>query len=203
MASPAAVAKLEAAVANLEKQLDAVEAKLGGASSSSSGTASSGAGEASDSVSVSGWDAEVAPLLNEFYALSAKIGGQCAEQAKAAEETMVEFRSFLVKVAQEKPADPMAKLGELIGAVGAKLQAAQAFTESHALSDHINHLKTVAEGLGSLSWCVFASCVFYLFPCQRPCYFAHSAFCVSGLRSRCRRRSWTRRARRPSSGRTR
>lgn len=147
---------LSAAIGKLEASLDRIEGQLAGGASAGAAAApggGGGGGAADETPSVRGWDSEVQPLLAEFYALSEKVGGVVHDQAQAAKETFDSFRTVLADTAtQAKPDDVMAKLGELLGPVGAKLAAAQEFTSAHARSDQINHLKAVAEGVASLSW---------------------------------------------------
>ncbi|XP_030080319.1 adenylyl cyclase-associated protein 1 [Drosophila hydei] len=105
----------------------------------------------SNNMSVAGYEDILAGPCSEYLALSAKIGGDVAQQAqivKAAFDAQLHYVTLATQIA--KPAQ--AKQMELLQPTSTQISAIQDFREKHRTSAFFNHLSAISESIPALGW---------------------------------------------------
>lgn len=135
---------------DIQSRLSAIEAAVGlkspaaatGASEGSTGTT------AAENPGVTAYDQYVAQSLPPFLAACDKLGGDVQQAGQLVSGAYDELRKILVMAALCKE-PTQAQLRDVLGGVGAKMQAITALTKRN---EYERHCKTVSEGIGALNW---------------------------------------------------
>jgi len=98
-----------------------------------------------------GFDGIIKEFLEPYVALSTKIGGPVAEQAKAFEKA-VKLEGDLIKKAKGMKKPAPAKLQELLGPISKEMMTVSAFKDKHRAHKDKNFIAGVAEGVAVLGW---------------------------------------------------
>eukprot|EP01134_Creolimax_fragrantissima_P008435 CFRG8435T1 len=143
---------LNALVERLERAVSIIESFSNGKNVGRS-PAASGSAEDSPCPSVEAFDEIISNQVQAYVALSDKIGGEVAEQAKYVKDAFSQERAFLAMAAKSKmPSE--AELPALLKPTADAMGAVSAFKDApeYRRSKMSNHLATVAEGINALGW---------------------------------------------------
>ncbi|RIB17220.1 adenylate cyclase associated N terminal-domain-containing protein [Gigaspora rosea] len=113
------------------------------------------ASETKFSASLDAYDELIEGPLNNFIELSKSIGGIVQDQSHSVEDIFIAQRDFISISTQSTKPKTSDTLVELFRPTQQALEKVCAHTENNRISPFNNHLKTVSEGIGVLSWVTF------------------------------------------------
>lgn len=104
-----------------------------------------------DNMSVNGFEDIMLNNVQEFLALSAKIGGDVATQAALVKKAFdAQFEYIKLAAASAKPAQDLQN--KLLAPTSEQIQAIQTFREKNRTSPFFNHLSAISESIPALGW---------------------------------------------------
>ncbi|CAG8821541.1 14715_t:CDS:2, partial [Gigaspora margarita] len=106
------------------------------------------------SVSLDAYDELIEGPLNNFIELSKSIGGIVQDQSHSVEDIFIAQRDF-INISTQSTKPKTSDIVELFRPTQQALEKVCAHTENNRISPFNNHLKTVSEGIGVLSWVTF------------------------------------------------
>lgn len=107
--------------------------------------------ETEDNMSVNGFEDILLNNVQEFLALSAKIGGDVATQADFVKKAFdAQFAFIKQAAASAKPGQDV--LMKLLAPTSEQISAIQAFREKNRTSPFFNHLSAISESIPALGW---------------------------------------------------
>ena len=102
-------------------------------------------------MSVNGYEDIMLNNVQEFLALSAKIGGDVATQAEFVKKAFdAQFAFIKLAAESSKPADDV--LMKLLAPTSEQISAIQSFREKNRTSPFFNHLSAISESIPALGW---------------------------------------------------
>lgn len=105
----------------------------------------------SENMSVNGFEDIMLNNVQEFLALSAKIGGDVATQAALVKKAFdAQFEYIKLAAASAKPAQDLQN--KLLAPTSEQIQAIQTFREKNRTSPFFNHLSAISESIPALGW---------------------------------------------------
>lgn len=102
-------------------------------------------------MSVNAYEDILLGSLANFFALSAKIGGDVAAQADLVKQAFDVQFSF-VRTAAESSAPSTPELQNLLKPTSDQISAIQGYREKHRTSPFFNHLSAISESIPALGW---------------------------------------------------
>ncbi|KAH8413198.1 hypothetical protein KR009_008736 [Drosophila setifemur] len=105
----------------------------------------------SNIMSVAGYEDIVAGPFSQYLSLSAKIGGDVAQQAelvKGAFGLQTQYVTLATQIAQPAQANQ----ADLLKPTSTQISAIQDFREKHRTSPFFNHLSAISESIPALGW---------------------------------------------------
>jgi adenylyl cyclase-associated protein len=139
------VKRLEVATARLEKLAGS------GQSISTSTAPSVIQGSTGGGATLTEYDSNVEPAVQDFFKASQTIGGLVAQQALQVQGAFQACKSLIATATQsQKPS--MNDLQTLVKPLQEAIQSVQEIKNANRTNPHFNHLSAVAEGIPCLGW---------------------------------------------------